>query len=31
MGGDNLGVQSLMNDNKIIKNVAKNVTIDKNV
>jgi len=31
MGGDNLGVQSLINDNKIIKNVAKNVTIDKNI
>ena len=31
MGGENVGVQTIINDNKIIKNVAKNVTIDKNI
>jgi len=31
MGGEDLSVESSINENKIIKNVAKNVTIDKNV
>ena len=31
MGGEDLSVESSINENKIIKNVAKNVIIDKNV